>query len=182
MPFPSAETTPPVTKTYFGARALTGFQGSNRSGRRLVLRKVVKGYLTRRDLVAVVAILLATGAAAGISMALLGTPSAFGPGDRAKRVEMSVTGTATNGISARYLDDNVGDAVLALHAKLPFRTSSRVDGADFYEIYVRLVDGGNITCTVRLGTVVATGRASGAHGTCTAVVSHNFRALGYHGG
>src|SRR5581483_5414459 len=33
MPFPSAETTPPVTKTYFGARALTGFQGST-PGRR----------------------------------------------------------------------------------------------------------------------------------------------------
>src|SRR5919108_1015117 len=32
IPFPSAETTPPVTKTYFGARALTGFQGSSRSG------------------------------------------------------------------------------------------------------------------------------------------------------
>src|SRR5438067_1427424 len=29
IPFPSAETTPPVTKTYFGARALTGFQGSS---------------------------------------------------------------------------------------------------------------------------------------------------------
>src|SRR4051794_1420329 len=28
IPFPSAETTPPVTKTYFGPRALTGFQGS----------------------------------------------------------------------------------------------------------------------------------------------------------
>ncbi len=34
MPFPSAETTPPVTKTYFGARALTGFQGSSGGGRR----------------------------------------------------------------------------------------------------------------------------------------------------
>jgi hypothetical protein len=33
MPFPSAETTPPVTKTYFGARALTGFQGSSAYGR-----------------------------------------------------------------------------------------------------------------------------------------------------
>src|SRR6185437_9266050 len=33
IPFPSAETTPPVTKTYFGARALTGFQGSSDSGR-----------------------------------------------------------------------------------------------------------------------------------------------------
>src|SRR5437879_13564292 len=33
MPFPSAETTPPVTKTYFGARALTGLQGSSDSGR-----------------------------------------------------------------------------------------------------------------------------------------------------
>src|SRR5579884_2855628 len=32
MPFPSAETTPPVTKTYFGARALTGFQGSSAGG------------------------------------------------------------------------------------------------------------------------------------------------------
>src|SRR5579862_3229174 len=32
MPFPSAETTPPVTKTYFGARALTGFQGSRGGG------------------------------------------------------------------------------------------------------------------------------------------------------
>src|SRR6266550_484440 len=29
MPFPSADTTPPVTKTYFGARALTGFEGSS---------------------------------------------------------------------------------------------------------------------------------------------------------
>src|SRR3954451_15438441 len=28
IPLPSAETTPPVTKTYFGPRALTGFQGS----------------------------------------------------------------------------------------------------------------------------------------------------------
>src|SRR5581483_3643162 len=34
MPFPSADTTPPVTKTYFGARALTGFQGSSGGGRR----------------------------------------------------------------------------------------------------------------------------------------------------
>src|SRR3954467_3665186 len=34
IPFPSAETTPPVTKTYFGARALTGFQGSSARGRR----------------------------------------------------------------------------------------------------------------------------------------------------
>src|ERR1700741_511212 len=33
IPFPSAETTPPVTKTYFGARALTGFQGSSDPGR-----------------------------------------------------------------------------------------------------------------------------------------------------
>src|SRR6266516_667195 len=32
MPFPSAETTPPVTKMYLGARALTGFQGSRRCG------------------------------------------------------------------------------------------------------------------------------------------------------
>src|SRR6266702_7643002 len=35
MPFPSAETTPPVTKPYLGARALTGFQGSTRCGGRL---------------------------------------------------------------------------------------------------------------------------------------------------
>src|SRR5581483_5123628 len=35
MPFPSAETTPPVTNTYFGARALTGFQGSTPGGRSL---------------------------------------------------------------------------------------------------------------------------------------------------
>src|SRR6476646_5796790 len=35
IPFPRAETTPPVTKTYFGARALTGFQGSSGCGRRL---------------------------------------------------------------------------------------------------------------------------------------------------
>src|SRR5437763_465026 len=35
IPFPRAETTPPVTKTYFGARALTGFQGSTDCGRRL---------------------------------------------------------------------------------------------------------------------------------------------------
>src|SRR5437868_8118765 len=35
IPFPSAETTPPVTKTYFGARALTGFQGSTPGGGRL---------------------------------------------------------------------------------------------------------------------------------------------------
>src|SRR5712691_10765606 len=33
MPFPSADTTPPVTKTYFGARALTGFKGSSGGGR-----------------------------------------------------------------------------------------------------------------------------------------------------
>src|SRR5213079_3055852 len=35
IPLPRAETTPPVTKTYFGARALTGFQGSTDCGRRL---------------------------------------------------------------------------------------------------------------------------------------------------
>src|SRR5579864_668606 len=34
IPFPSADTTPPVTKTYFGARALTGFQCSSTGGRR----------------------------------------------------------------------------------------------------------------------------------------------------
>src|SRR5690348_11860286 len=39
MPFPSAETTPPVTKTYFGARALTGFQGSSPGGGRLLRRR-----------------------------------------------------------------------------------------------------------------------------------------------
>src|SRR3954454_284365 len=33
IPFPRAETTPPVTKTYFGARALTVFQGSTPYGR-----------------------------------------------------------------------------------------------------------------------------------------------------
>src|SRR5262249_51257099 len=33
IPLPSADTTPPVTKTYFGARALTGFQGSRAGGR-----------------------------------------------------------------------------------------------------------------------------------------------------
>src|SRR5690348_7513266 len=36
IPFPRAETTPPVTKTYFGARALTGFQGSTPGGGRLL--------------------------------------------------------------------------------------------------------------------------------------------------
>src|SRR5215467_5365605 len=35
IPFPSADTTPPVTKTYFGSRTLTGFQGSTRCGRSL---------------------------------------------------------------------------------------------------------------------------------------------------
>src|SRR5690348_15523453 len=35
IPFPRADTTPPVTKTYFGARELTGFQGSSLCGRRL---------------------------------------------------------------------------------------------------------------------------------------------------
>src|SRR5947209_10258089 len=35
IPFPRADTTPPVTKTYFGARALTGFHGSSRGGREL---------------------------------------------------------------------------------------------------------------------------------------------------
>src|ERR1700752_4083624 len=38
IPLPRAETTPPVTKTYFGARALTGFQGSSGCGRRLLRR------------------------------------------------------------------------------------------------------------------------------------------------
>src|SRR5262245_17673349 len=38
IPFPRADTTPPVTKTYFGARVLTGFQGSTRCGRRLFRR------------------------------------------------------------------------------------------------------------------------------------------------
>src|SRR5438874_9940295 len=42
MPFPSADTTPPVTKTYFGARALTGFQGSTRGGGRLSRRRANK--------------------------------------------------------------------------------------------------------------------------------------------
>src|SRR5437899_2904033 len=32
IPFPRADTTPPVTKTYFGARELTGFQGSTSGG------------------------------------------------------------------------------------------------------------------------------------------------------
>src|SRR5579862_7884488 len=32
IPFPRADTTPPVTKTYFGARVLTGFQGSSPNG------------------------------------------------------------------------------------------------------------------------------------------------------
>src|SRR6185312_8277126 len=35
IPLPRADTTPPVTKTYFGARVLTGFQGSSGGGRRL---------------------------------------------------------------------------------------------------------------------------------------------------
>src|SRR3954451_3833757 len=33
MPFPSADTTAPVAKTYFGARALAGFQGTSDCGR-----------------------------------------------------------------------------------------------------------------------------------------------------
>src|SRR4051794_34572379 len=42
IPFPSAETTPPVTKTYFGARALTGSQSSRASGLRAGLDEVVE--------------------------------------------------------------------------------------------------------------------------------------------
>src|SRR5215467_5026109 len=38
IPFPRADTTPPVTKTYFGARVLTGFQGSSLGGGRLLGR------------------------------------------------------------------------------------------------------------------------------------------------
>src|SRR5438874_1089182 len=38
IPLPSAETTPPVTKTYLGARALTGFQGSSATGLRVLAR------------------------------------------------------------------------------------------------------------------------------------------------
>src|SRR5258706_8843699 len=34
IPFPSADTTPPVTNTYLGARWLTGFEGSSACGRR----------------------------------------------------------------------------------------------------------------------------------------------------
>src|ERR1700690_3945952 len=34
MPLPSADTTPPVTKTYFGARAFTDSQASSVGGRR----------------------------------------------------------------------------------------------------------------------------------------------------
>src|SRR5438067_9347645 len=33
IPFPRADTTPPVTKTYLGARVLTGFEGSRAGGR-----------------------------------------------------------------------------------------------------------------------------------------------------
>src|SRR3954447_18701683 len=33
IPFPRADTTPPVTKTYLGARELTGFEGSRVGGR-----------------------------------------------------------------------------------------------------------------------------------------------------
>src|ERR1700733_8340338 len=33
IPFPSADTTPPVTNTYLGARWLTGFEGSRDCGR-----------------------------------------------------------------------------------------------------------------------------------------------------
>src|SRR6476646_1824547 len=50
MPFPRAETTPPVTKTYFGARALTGFQGSTRCGWRLLRRGSDKGSEPRERL------------------------------------------------------------------------------------------------------------------------------------
>src|SRR5215831_1591818 len=39
IPFPRADTTPPVTKTYFGARVLTGFQGSSVSGGCLLRRR-----------------------------------------------------------------------------------------------------------------------------------------------
>src|SRR6266571_139884 len=39
IPFPRAETTPPVTKTYFGARALTGFQSSSGDGWSLCRRR-----------------------------------------------------------------------------------------------------------------------------------------------
>src|SRR5215831_8516366 len=43
IPLPRADTTPPVTKTYFGARVLTGFQGSSRCGGRLFRRRTDKG-------------------------------------------------------------------------------------------------------------------------------------------
>src|SRR4029079_13433769 len=53
IPFPRAETTPPVTKTYFGARALTGFQSSTRCGWRLFGRlpdqRRKRGERLRRD-------------------------------------------------------------------------------------------------------------------------------------
>src|ERR1700749_43480 len=39
IPLPRADTTPPVTKTYFEARVLTGFQGSSGCGRCLFARR-----------------------------------------------------------------------------------------------------------------------------------------------
>src|SRR5712691_10202959 len=49
IPLPSADTTPPVTKTYFGARALTGFQAS--SGRGRTSGRALAGPQQRRELV-----------------------------------------------------------------------------------------------------------------------------------
>src|SRR5436190_17311761 len=43
MPFPRADTTPPVTKTYLGARALTGFQASSGSGRHAFPLRLLAG-------------------------------------------------------------------------------------------------------------------------------------------
>src|SRR5256885_14394818 len=49
IPFPSAETTPPVTKTYFGARALTGFEGSSTGGRRSQLGRRLDQVVEARE-------------------------------------------------------------------------------------------------------------------------------------
>ena len=93
----------------------------------------------------------------------------------ASQVSISVTGSAPNGATVSYSNDSVtftGHVPLHTHLALDPRTG-------FYVVFVQLKNGGNVTCTVTIGSATSVGHARGGHKSCLAKLTNRYDGTWY---
>ena len=116
---------------------------------------------TRRLVVAVVLVALA-GGAVGTTLARSASKSPVGR----PTARFTVSGSASRGVIVSYADSRSPTRVIE-SGSVPLQASVSKKGIAFYKFRARLLTpGGHITCTLRVGNVVAVRHASGTNSLC----------------